>query len=210
MANFFISPQNSCDKIMAEVHKSKLHYLVQESPFSIYLTLRKKFTPEAYQANNSFATEVSTVTNISSDKLAQVIKENASLKTDLENVHSEFAASKDIIEELESKIDSAESSEYKHHKEIQQWKLSLEKKEDEVIALNKSLKANNQDISTMKGENNQMKKVLKAKEKEIYNLDNVNLNQLENIRRIKEDSKKLKVEKTNLEKQLKKFEKKKS
>ena len=54
-----------------------------------------------------------------------------------------------------------------------------------------------------------MKKVLKAKEKEIYNLENVNLNQLENIRRIKEDSKKSKVEKTNLEKQLKKSEKKK-
>ena len=60
----------------------------------------------------------------------------------------------------------------------------------------------------MKGENNQMKKVLKAKEKEIYNLENVNLNQLDNIRRIKEDSKKLKVEKRGLEKQLKKFEKK--
>ena len=39
-----MSPQDQCNKILAQVHASQLHFLVQESPFSLYLTVRKKFT----------------------------------------------------------------------------------------------------------------------------------------------------------------------
>ena len=37
------TPQDSCDQIIKSVHSSNLHFLVQESPFSVYITVRKKF-----------------------------------------------------------------------------------------------------------------------------------------------------------------------
>ena len=40
------TPQDYCDQILKDVHSSHLHFLVQESPFSLYITLRKKFTTQ--------------------------------------------------------------------------------------------------------------------------------------------------------------------
>ena len=43
MAAPFSSPQESYDKILEEIRTSSLHFMVQESPYSIYLIWRKKY-----------------------------------------------------------------------------------------------------------------------------------------------------------------------
>ena len=50
MAAAYVTPNDSCDKTLAEVKASHLHFLVQESPFFIYLTIRKKFTKNVTQS----------------------------------------------------------------------------------------------------------------------------------------------------------------
>ena len=53
MAAAYLTPSDSCDKILKEVRASNLHFLVQESPFSIYLTIRKKFTKNITQSSRT-------------------------------------------------------------------------------------------------------------------------------------------------------------
>ena len=53
-----MSAQIQCDKILNQVHDSKLHFLVQETPFSLYLTVRKRFNQrspksESFREENS-------------------------------------------------------------------------------------------------------------------------------------------------------------
>ena len=40
------SPEFACGQIMYSLKMSKLNYLVKETPYSVYLTIRKKFVRE--------------------------------------------------------------------------------------------------------------------------------------------------------------------
>ena len=41
------SPEDYCRKLMGEIQSSNLNYLTQETPYSLYITVRKKFTKDA-------------------------------------------------------------------------------------------------------------------------------------------------------------------
>ena len=120
MASKYPTPQDYCDKILAEIRSSNLHYLVQESPYSVYLTLRKKFTQNVPKVFNS---------QISSDV-------NDSTKANLIEAEKELVAAKDTIEVLESKLKMAETELYRESKS---FKIQLEKIKDENKLLRESI-----------------------------------------------------------------------
>ena len=86
-------PQEACDKILKEIRTSNLHFMVQESPYSIYLTLRKRFFKN---------------TKVKTGKVPESEAETELLKAALEKKEKELIEAKNTIKLLESKLDHSE------------------------------------------------------------------------------------------------------
>ena len=84
----------------------------------------------------------------------------------------------------------------------------VSKKDDEIIALKNSIKTCTLDNEKLKGEIKNLQKVLKGKDKEIYNLETFKLNNLESVKNAKSNAKEHKEEKEKLIKLVKILEKK--
>jgi hypothetical protein len=91
-----MSAQVQCDKILNQVHDSKLHFLVQETPFSLYLTVRKRFN------KNSPKSETLKEENSAVNQPGDFLKKEQKLKE-----------AKDIIESLELKLQKVEKDHQK-------------------------------------------------------------------------------------------------
>ena len=102
MVATLISAHETCDEIVNSVKSSNLHFILQETPHSVYITIRKKFVNEAFakndEENNSKQTYIS-------------------LKSAYENLKNEFdkeiedhKEAKNLIKTLEKKLESAKSS----------------------------------------------------------------------------------------------------
>jgi myosin heavy subunit len=183
------TPQDCCDKILTEIRTSNLHFMVQESPYSVYLTLRKKFTQSVPQVLKSM---------ITSD-------ENNSLKTKLTEALRELAEAKDNIEVLESKLVSSETELFR---ESNSFEMQREKLRDENKLLKESISKSHSEESKQNRAFNDVSKTIKVKEKEIYNLQNRLENFSDTNKKLKENLSELKKEKKKTEKALATLEKK--
>ena len=204
------SIQDSCTKILNGVRNCSLNYSCQETPYSIYLTIRKSWSKH-HQVEDLRDKPCEAVQNVS-DKLLEtkVSDENVSLKTELARVKVKLEESKDIISELEKRVDKAEAEVFQHHSEAKQWKERVAKNEDEVKALKNSIKNHHTEISDAGTQITSLKKTLKTKEKEIHSLENYKNNHQESIKTLKSDISDLKSENKKLLKErpvktLKKF-----
>ena len=94
------SPQAVSDEILAGIKYSNLHFNIQETPHSLYITIRKKFVIEGSSSPTS------------QEKLKldlKVLEEaNNALKYDLADEINNHKESKDLIKILEEKIDQIE------------------------------------------------------------------------------------------------------
>ena len=167
MAAAYLTPSDSCDKILNEVRASNLHFLVQESPFSIYLTIRKKFTKNITQSSR---TTEPTDLNIYSE---------------LENKKVELDEARDIIKILEDKVQHAEEE---CIKEANKFKGKREEMADEIKILKNNIKNSHAEESLHQNSLKEVRKTLKTKEKEIYNLEGRLDNSLETIKKLKENN----------------------
>ena len=84
----------------------------------------------------------------------------------------------------------------------------VSKKDDEIRALKNSIKTSTSDNERLRGEVKNLQKVLKEKDKEIYNLETFKANNLESVENAKSDAKEHKAEKQKLIKQIKTLNKK--
>ena len=55
------SPDFACGQILFSLKMSKLNYLVNETPYSMYVTVRKKFLKDTIEMHNNVIGEVLTV-----------------------------------------------------------------------------------------------------------------------------------------------------
>ena len=142
------TPQDYCDQILKSVHSSSLHFLVQESSFPLYITLRKKFAthPQVKLHDSKDAKDDSTnelklardTINILEEKLAHTEREFVNESNKLKSKREEFLEEVKILRE------------------------SLTKSQNEASDKNKVI--------------SELKKSIKAKDKEIYNIEkNVNI-----------------------------------
>ena len=94
MAAVYWTTSDYCNQILAEIRASNLHFIIQESRYSIYLTIRKKFTKDAPQIANAFQPQVST------DLL---------LQNNFEKQTAELEEARDIIKIFEDKVQNCEA-----------------------------------------------------------------------------------------------------
>ena len=131
--------QKSCATVLRSVRSCNLNYACQETPFYIYLTIRKSWS-KITQVHDEPAHQVSELVQKHCNKDHEA-EENrySSLKTKLAGVETQLNTSKQIISELESKADRTEAVVMNHFKETKQWKEILDQKDKEKKLLKNSI-----------------------------------------------------------------------
>ena len=194
------SPEDQCSRILAEIRSSNLHYLVQESPFSMYLTLRKKFTKKSTKSDQKVQTSPSEIQNLE-DKVNKLRDEKNSLEELLKQTELECEASKDVVKLFEEKLEKAESEFLKqctNFKEIKDDNVS------ETKLLKVTVKNANEEIKKLKKDLSEANKVIKTNEKNIYNLEQNLESTQEKNKILKDENNKFKLDKKKSEKKEKK------
>ena len=197
-----VTIQDTCASILNSIRKCNLNYSCQETPFSIYLTVRKSWSKH-HQAHHEASHQVS-------EPLQHVlyeakIKEIGSLKTELKELRNQLSESKNANKDLQVKVDAAAGEVLHHHEEL---KKVLNIKDDEVKALKNSIKNGVSENSRIATEVKSLKKSVKAREKEIYDLENFKINIQESVKTAKIKAKEHESEKIKVERQVKHLEKK--
>ena len=93
--------QQSCDKVLALLRGSCLNYLIQETPYSAFITIRKSFCKEPKKFQNNTINEVI-------DEKFKLEIENYKLKTILEDREFQLRSRKEEVEILQTRLDNAE------------------------------------------------------------------------------------------------------
>ena len=135
-------------------------------------------------------------------------KENVFLKNSFLELESKLNASKEKTKVLEEKGSTSEGEALKVHEQIRKWKESTAKKDDEIKCLKNVIKNNNTNISKLEVEKNESKKDVKKKEKEVLEIGKANQVHQKTIQTLKEELKKHKVDKNEVDKRNKQLEKK--
>ena len=172
--------KSSCDSILNIVRDSCLHFCLNETPHSIYLTIRKRFLKSEFSP-------IEDSTKISD-------KNNASISELCDTFQKKVNAYEEEIAKLEVKAKAV----IKQETIIQKLKEEQKKLEKELEVSENSRKALN--------------KVIKSKDKEIYDLKKENSSVTENLLQVKNEFTNYKSEaskeKKEIEKKFKKLEKK--
>ena len=183
-----LSPAEVCEKLLNQVKTSNLNYILSETPYSANICIRKWF-----QKNK-------VATLLSSESENSYIEDNKRLKMKLKKVETENDALKVTVRSLEKKAEKAESDLNDFKKKNKN--VSDDKTED-IKILKSVIKKNNEEISMLKVDSGQRNKIIKSKEKEIFNLVNKNENQMDTIKTLKENNNSLKIEIKKLDKTMK-------
>ena len=122
MDQVYYSPQAVSDKILAGIKYSNLQFNKQETPHSLYITIRKKFVREGSSSPSS------------SEKLKLELKvleeSNNALRYDLADEINNHKESKDIIKILEEKVEQIERKFLMECKKLKAEKELLEEATD--------------------------------------------------------------------------------
>ena len=73
------SPDFACGQILFGLKRSKLHYLVNKTPYSMYVTIRKKFLKDASIVQNGPNRSIDEV-NLAKTELISVNEKNKDLE----------------------------------------------------------------------------------------------------------------------------------
>ena len=197
----------TCDLLLKQLKSSNLNFLLQETPFSAYLTIRKSFIKNL-KTNNLFQTSNDSE-EILKRKVAALEAENSRLKSNILEHKTEMKDSEHIVIKLEEKVKNAEiqinkniQESKKNEKQFCKLEELLVEKEKEILKL-KTISMNlNTDVVQTKRNLQNVSKSLKVSEKEKLKAKNKCDNLESTLANVK-------AEKCTLQKTIKKFEKKK-
>ena len=195
--------QKSCDLVVNSVRASFLNFSIQETPYSLYLTIRKSFSK--YSNQQTVCCDPSSELVILRVKFKSLEDANLSLKNNYEEAINECEVGYKVIRELETKIENYEIKLENKNKD----KVDTQKRDQVVDQVNQNLaKELERAEKNWKDEN----KNVKAKEKEIYDLKKENDRISHHLGEIKTEHTsflaKVNKEEKNREKKLKKSERK--
>ena len=104
------SPEFACGQILFSIKESQLNYVVNETPYSVHVTLRKTFIKEAVEKPNTTSTNVLEESSIAvRKKLQQVEKENIDLKKKINEKDKDIGMIQFENEEFELKNEKLET-----------------------------------------------------------------------------------------------------
>ena len=188
----------SCSTILNNIINSALNYSCQETPYSIYITIRKSWSKQ----NTAFKAPDRQAQQIDQDLKVVEIK---SLNNKLGAVKADLETTNKMNDELKIKIETAVVEADRRHIETERM---LSRSDDENRILKNSIETCTSENEKLKGELKNLQKVLKSKEKEICNLETFKHDNQEALKNAKSDGKEQKTAKEMLLKQMKVLEKK--
>jgi chromosome segregation ATPase len=195
------TPQKSSDIILNQIKTSNLHFNVNETPFSLYITIRKKFLRAPLSS-----TPANHQQQIQIDR--NLIEENASLRESVHRLENELLEAREILDTTGEKLQKA------NHQisELLSRNTSLEKdsrtKTEKIWTLTADTKRLDDELSRCNIEVLKVKKVLKVKEKESHKSQTKVDNLEETLAKNKVEKTALVREVSNLKKSVKSLEKK--
>ena len=199
--------------IINEIQLSKLNFLVNVTPFAAYITI-KKTTILDRDGSQAFPTPPSfeLLEDMRRDKLSAEVEigllKEALLKSEnqCKFLTHEIETLRNSSEEFEAEITSIKKK--NHINEVEISKINTEKKKLKVD-LSASEKKLSEHIYNPEQEVYGLKKMIKSREKEAYNLNSKFDNAQETIKNLKFDLATYKSSKTQMEKDIRKCEQKK-
>ena len=148
--------QNSCQELLQAIRSSSLNYCVQETPFSIYLTVRKSVNP-----NFKNATSASVNSHETEKKIKILEAENSALNQNYADAVAELENQTKTIGKLEVTI-------HQLHKKIDESKETDEASINTLQIKNEQLRAENKNVKNQNEELNEdlvhTRKLLKSSE----------------------------------------------
>ena len=134
MAMNILTPQESCDIVLTTIRDSDLHFMVQETPHSLYVTVRKRFgTRKSSRTKKSQPRTTCDENSYYSDLVSALEKSEAQL----EAKKVELGKAVNNVKLLENKLEGAEAEVTKLSNHFNSKKKASD---DEVKLLKKSIK----------------------------------------------------------------------
>ena len=93
----------TCESVLSEIRNSRLNFLVQETPYSAFITIREKFR----KGSEDSACKTDILAR-SSSKITEFEKENLSLKVKCEEMVSEIKSTRSENLILQNRLAKAE------------------------------------------------------------------------------------------------------
>ena len=203
--------EKSCEIIVKTVRNSQLNYAVQETPYSLYLTIRKSFAKNSSSSNSnpSFSDIL--------DSEKSVVEEKIVLEKEVEKLKKMLKVSEGTNQILQENYEETLSDSEKCHEQIKNLQNSLLTNEQKVVVKGEPfLKGDRveleKEFDIAEKNLRDLKKLVKIKDKEIHDLKRDNVNVSENLEEIKNKfatlTAKVNREKKTEEKKQKKRERK--
>ena len=180
--------KNSCDKVLTSVRDSSLNFSLQETPFSIYITIRKSFlrcrsdsldkNPSNYKEEQTSGKSQELEDLIT--KLKSEEKINLALKNNYEEAIEDSAKCYQRIQDLENQVERLRDS-------VDKARVTAIDKEGEIQKLrtdNEELKAS---IGAAETIGKKTSKLLKLKERQIEDLKRENATVTEKLIHVQTD-----------------------
>ena len=150
-----ISLQNTCNSILNNIRNSCLNYAVQETPFSIYITLRKTEVKFKQNTSNFHSDCVQLKSEKASvDEVTKIEKAYNELKDDFVDALKELETKNEHIKRLEDTVENYDEKLSKFpflEEQFQEINAENKKLEQQIVASHKELEnAKNRLIDTKK------------------------------------------------------------
>ena len=177
----FPSAHLNCENLLQALRRSNLNFIINESPYSAQICIRKRFLRETQR--------------IPYPQTSVAENSDFNLKEKLEKCEAEREILKSESSILQEKLAKAEADLYKISNKANENRENLL---GEIKTFKNAVCKSNEDTAKLRSEVSSAKKSNKLKEKEIYNLSRKNENLEESIKNLKEEKFKLKNEKAKI------------
>ena len=189
----------ACDAVMSFIKMSQLDFLFQETPYSSFITIRKKLRKDS---NNRAGAALATKNTV--DIIEGLKKENDTLKNILEEKEAQFKAAREESTLLLQKLQKAEKEMFNYCED----NVKLNKKSaEETVKLKAALKEKSDAIVAHMVDDSNTRKTIKTLEKSIHNSENKIKNLEEKIESMKSSKSELKKERDKLFNEVKNLKK---
>ena len=199
------SPEKLCSEIQRSVRTSNLHFTMQETPFSLYITVRKKLVDakvEVHTENELLKTELVNL----KDKCYNLSQNNNELRLLVQNKEKDCKEKDDVIHNLNMKLEKSKG-------EVQENYIKCEDFKTKHDILSEAYKKAADNLSKSKSDNENLKqelkdtmKALKSKQKEEIRVSTKLSNLEASVKTLKHENKEVIAERKKLEKEKAKLE----
>ena len=130
-----MSVEKACGQILFCLKSSNLNYMVKETPFSTYVTIRKKFVRNLHSVenitentpandNNEYVRKLEKENALLQKKVKDILTENAHLRFDSEESEIKFNALEKEKTTLEIKLEESDDKFQKVEEELENASIS--------------------------------------------------------------------------------------